>query len=91
MRSLIIIAAAVLAFASSAVHAGAWPEIDDLFRLDNGTLLIVTKVKVHGDVDNSSVCLRQKGNPSQSCVWNKIGDLKGNWIIYEGVPQSDLR
>lgn len=88
MRTLFIIAAIGLALASSVAHAGAWPEIDDLFRLKNGTLLVVTKVKMHDDVDNSLVCLRQKGNPSQSCTWNKIGNLKGDWIIYEGVPQG---
>ena len=45
MRTLFIIAAIGLALGSSVAHAGAWPEIDDLFRLENGALLVVTKVR----------------------------------------------
>jgi hypothetical protein len=67
------------------VFAGAWPQVGDQYRFENGTIATVAKVKVLPGVENSSVCLRdKKGTP---CRWFKIGDLNGQWITYEGTPQ----
>jgi hypothetical protein len=76
--------ALALTIASSA-FAGAWPEVGDIFRQETGAVLIVSKVKIQGDVDHSLVCLgAAKAAP---CTWKQIGGLKGDWLVYEGVSQ----
>jgi hypothetical protein len=55
--------------------------------LDNGTILVVAKIKVRPDVGDSLVCLRKKDSPTQSCTWSKNSDLQGDWITYAGTSQ----
>lgn len=88
-RCLASLATAIAILCSGAAYAGAWPEIGDQFRTDDGTLLVVAKVKERGDVSASFVCMHRSGTRAldTSCTWTKIGDLHGDWITYEGVTQ----
>lgn len=86
----IAIAAVAMSVLATAAFAGLWPEIGDQFRLKDGTLLVVVKIKKRPDVDESLVCLHRSGGRAQdrSCDWAKVGNLHGNWTIYGGVPQD---
>ena len=79
--------AAALALLMTAAHAGDYLEIGDQFRLTDGTVLTIAKMKFHGDVDKIRVCM--KGGKSQ-CVWQLMPtqNSDGQWITYGGNPQS---
>ena len=84
----IALAALATSVLASAAHAGAWPEVGDQFRLDDGTLLVVARIKMRPGVNESLVCLHKSGGAQdRSCTWAKVGDLHGDWITYGGIPQ----
>jgi hypothetical protein len=75
--------AAGLAFAAiTPASAGYYPMVGDQFKSDSGQLLTVVKRKLRPDVDDTLVCMREAA--TQSCVWRKVGDLRGDWITYQG-------
>jgi hypothetical protein len=85
----LLLATAIAFSVSGMAQAGAWPEVGDQFRTDDGALLVVNKIKVRPDVSESLVCMHRSGTRAQdaSCTWIKVGDLHGDWITYGGVPQ----
>ena len=88
MKKLLLATAMAIAVTGVAL-AGAWPDVGDQFRTAEGTLLVVAKIIVRPDVDESLVCMHASGTRAEdtSCDWAKVGDLHGDWITYEGVPQ----
>jgi hypothetical protein len=86
----ITLAALATSVLATAAHAGAWPEVGDQFRLDDGTPLVVLKFKMRPDVGKSLVCMHKMGGRPQdtSCVWSKVDDLHGGWVTYGGVSQN---
>jgi hypothetical protein len=87
-RSILI--ASALMLSTTLAFAGAWPEAGDQFMTSDGSVLVVLKVKVRTDVDESFVCMHRSGTRAQdkSCVRMRVGSLIGNWITYEGISQK---
>jgi hypothetical protein len=77
----------------TSAYAGVWPKVGDQFRSKDDSLLIVTKIKKRPDVNESLVCMHRSGTRAQdtSCTWVKVGDLQGDWMIYDGVPQGETK
>lgn len=88
MRQLkIALAALATSIVATSAHSAA-PEVGDQFRLNNGTVLVVAKIKLRPDVSQSLVCLHRSGGRPPSCAWSRVGDLHGDWVTYGGVPQN---
>ena len=88
MPNLKIALAALATLMVAAAAHGEPPEVGDQFRLNNGTLLVVAKIRMRPDVSESLVCLHKSGGRPPPCAWTKVGDLHGDWITYGGVPQN---
>jgi hypothetical protein len=87
-RSFLI--ASTLILSTTLALAGVWPAVGDQFMTGDGSILVVSKVKVRTDVSESFVCMHRSGTRAvdNSCVWMKVGSLVGNWIIYDGQNEA---
>jgi hypothetical protein len=87
MKKLLTIVVLICGIASA--HAGDWPEVGDQFRSDDDSLFVVAKIKKRTDVSESMFCMHRSGTRAldRSCIWDKIGNLHGDWLTYSGVSQ----
>jgi len=77
-----MVAAKVANFAGGA-YAGVYAAKGDKYRRPDGVVEIVAKVKgISGDSAETRVCMRAQG--AKGCVWRKVGDMTGEWLVYGG-------
>jgi hypothetical protein len=78
MIKKMMVVMAVLMVMAGAAHAGAYPEVGDLFKFaKGGAIHKVVKVKnIMGDVMDAKVCVKPIGAKG-ACKWVKAG--VGNW------------